>query len=439
MTRTVHLARRAAAGAALALTLLGSASTQAQSQPPGAAPAAAPAPAAVRPVCGLSNGQKATGAPIPIGAVVGRTGPDDFSASAAAAAAWFKCVNENGGIHGRPIDYIVADDQWNPETAVQVAGKLVRDRKVLAMVGNSSFVECGANARLYEQEGVMVIAGVGVPRECFFSKNYAPVNTGPRVSATLVAAHMAQTWKARKMVCIIPNIPSLGNWACEGAKAWGAGRGVTVETLAIDPASADATSVMLQAAAGKPDAIILNLPKGVMVPLLAAAEQQGLHRRIRFASTTPAYDASVPRAIGKAWDKALDLHLEFMPVESGGADNSNWKAVMAAHADRKAPRDSFAQAGYLAARIATEALLKLDPKTLDRPKVTAALRQVKGFRSDILCKPFYVGEGARHNANISGPIARVSDGGFALTAPGCLTADEPELADVRADEKRLGL
>jgi glucose/arabinose dehydrogenase len=87
MTRTVHLARRAAAGAALALTLLGSASTQAQSQPPSAAPTAAPAPAAVRPVCGLSNGQKATGAPIPIGAVVGRTGPDDFSASAAAAAA----------------------------------------------------------------------------------------------------------------------------------------------------------------------------------------------------------------------------------------------------------------------------------------------------------------------------------------------------------------
>ncbi len=112
---------------------------------------------------------------------------------------------------------------------------------------------------------------------------------------------------------------------------------------------------------------------------------------------------------------------------------------MAAYADKAAPRDSFAQSGYLAARIATEALLKLDAKTLDRAKVSAALRAVKGFRSDILCRPFYVGDGARHNANTSGPIAQVSAGGFKQLTQGCMTAEEPELADVRADEKRLGL
>lgn len=397
------------------------------------------AQAAAKPSCGLGNGKKASGDPIAIGAVVGKTGPDDFSASSTAAAAYFKCVNDNGGINGRPVDYIVADDQWNPETATQVAGKLVRDRKVVAMVGNSSFVECGANAKLYAQEDVMVIAGVGVPRECFFAKNYAPVNTGPRVSATLVAAHMAKTYKAKKIVCIIPNIPSLGNWACEGAKGWGATNGVAVETITIDPGSADATSVMLQAASSKPDVILLNVPKGIMVPMLAAAEQQGLNRKIRFASTTPAYNADVPKTIGAAWNNAFDLHLEFMPVESGGPDNANWKAVMAAYADKSAPRDSFAQAGYLAARVATEAMLKLDPKTIDRSKVSAALRQVKGFKSDILCRPFYVGDGARHNANSSGPIAQVSGNGFKLISSGCMTAEEPELADVRADEKRLGL
>ncbi len=392
-----------------------------------------------KPACGLNNGKKASGEPIAIGAVVGKTGPDDFSASSTAAAAYFKCVNDNGGINGRPIDYVVADDQWNPETATQVAGKLVRDRKVLAMVGSSSFVECGANAKLYEQENVMVVAGVGVPRECFFAKNYAPVNTGPRVSATLVATHMARTYQAKKIVCVIPNIPSLGNWACEGAKGWGAGNGVAVETITIDPGSADATSVMLQAASGKPDVILLNVPKGIMVPMLAAAEQQGLNKKIRFASTTPAYNTDVPKTIGKAWDNAFDVHLEFMPTESGGPDNSNWKAVMNAYADKSAPRDSFAQSGYLAARIATDALLKLDPKTLDRAKVSAALRGVKDFRSDILCKPFYVGDGARHNANTSGPIAQVSGGGFKQLSQGCMTADEPELNDVRADEKRLGV
>ena len=104
-----------------------------------------------------------------------------------------------------------------------MAAKLVKDRKVVAMVGSSSFVECGVNAKMYAQEDVMVIAGVGVPRECFFAKNYVPVNTGPRVSATVVAMYAAQTYKAKKMVCVIPNIPSLGNWACDGVEGLGQG------------------------------------------------------------------------------------------------------------------------------------------------------------------------------------------------------------------------
>jgi len=392
-----------------------------------------------KPACGLNNGKPATGEPIALGAVVGKTGPDDFSASALAAQAYFKCVNANGGINGRPIEFTIADDQWSPEVAAQVAAKLVKDRKVVAMVGSSSFVECGVNAKMYAQEDVMVIAGVGVPRECFFAKNYVPVNAGPRVSATVVAMYAAQQYKAKRMVCVIPNIPSLGNWACDGAKDWGKANGVEVDVIAIDPGSPDATSTMLQAAAKKPDVVILNVPKGIMVPMLAAAEQQGLAKKIHFVSSTPAYNFDVPKTIGPAWSGNFDIHLEFMPVESAGKDNVNWKATMEAFGGKNDPRDSFAQAGYLAARIATEALLKLDPKKIDRATTSAALRDVKGFQSDILCRPFYVGAGARHNANSSGPIAQVSGSGFKQVSNGCLTAADPELADLRAQEKQLGL
>lgn len=391
------------------------------------------------PVCGLNNGKAASGEPIALGAVVGKTGPDDFSASALASQAYFKCVNANGGINGRPVELTIVDDQWNPEVAAQAAAKLVKDRKVLAMVGSSSFVECGVNAKLYAQENVMVIAGVGVPRECFFAKNYVPVNAGPRVSATVVAMYAAQQYKARKMVCVIPNIPSLGNWACDGAKDWGKANGVEVDVIAIDPGSPDATSTMLQAAAKKPDAIILNVPKGILVPMLAAAEQQGLAKKMHFVSSTPAYNFDVPKTIGSAWNGNFDIHLEFMPVESAGADNLNWKATMEAYGAKSDPRDSFAQAGYLAARIATEALLKMDPKKIDRASVSTALRNVKGFKSDILCRPFYVGDGARHNANSSGPISQVSGNGFKQVSNGCLTAADPELNDLREQEKKLGL
>ncbi len=79
---------------------------------------------AAEPSCGMNNGKSASGQPIPIGSINGVTGPDDFSSSAKAADAYFKCVNANGGINGRPVRYIMADDQWRPDVASHIDAAL---------------------------------------------------------------------------------------------------------------------------------------------------------------------------------------------------------------------------------------------------------------------------------------------------------------------------
>ncbi len=38
----------------------------------------------------------------------------DFTTIAKIAKAYFDCVNDNGGIHGRPIKYILYNEQLNP-------------------------------------------------------------------------------------------------------------------------------------------------------------------------------------------------------------------------------------------------------------------------------------------------------------------------------------
>ena len=172
------------------------------------------------PACGLANGKPATGAPIEIGAVVGKTGPADFSASARAAKAYFDCVNANGGVNGRKIDYTIADDGWKPEQASQVATQLVKDKKVVALVGNSSFIDCAVNAALYDFENVLAVSGVGVSRECYFSKNIATIGQGPRLSA--LAAPF--TWR-RNMASSTPSAsPAISRASGNGpAAAWRTG------------------------------------------------------------------------------------------------------------------------------------------------------------------------------------------------------------------------
>lgn len=389
--------------------------------------------------CGDGSGKAATGAPIVIGAITGKTGPDDFSNSTKSAKAYFDCLNANGGIKGRPVQYLVEDDQWNPETATQLAAKLVNDRKAVLMVGNSSYVDCGANAAFYQKAGILVVAGVGVPRECFFAESYAPTNAGPRVSMLGAMGYALDELGAKSVVCIGPNIPNVGTWSCDGITQLSREKNFAAKTILMDPGSADATSIILQAAAEKPDVIVLGMSKGVAVPLLTAAEEQGLNETIKFLSAASAYDLSVPATIGPGWDGKFFVNMEFNDLEATTPDNTNWLAVMNEYGQKSDPRDTFAQAGYLAARITEKALLTLDPANITRETASAAVQKVKGFESDIFCAPWYFGEGqARHNANSTTRMA-VSEGGKWKVVSACAASPDPELKDIRSYEKSAGI
>jgi branched-chain amino acid transport system substrate-binding protein len=394
---------------------------------------------AAAPTCGLNNGQKASGEPIMLGGITGRTGPADFSSSAEAAAAYFKCVNDNGGINGRPVDYAIEDDAWKPEQSAQAAAKLVHDKKVVALIGSSSFVDCAANEALYEKENVLVIAGVGIPRDCFFSKNYSSTNAGPRISNLGVVQYMVAKFGIKNIVCVSPNIPGVGEFSCDGVKAWGKDKGIGYNLILIDPAALDVTSVLLQAMTFKPDLLELSLPRDGVVAFLKAAEEQDLGEKVKFSAPTSVYNIQFPDTIGPYWDGRAYAQLELEPFDKPTPDMQNWYAVMDKYAPSDTQRDTFAQAGYLSARAITEVMLKMDPAKIDRASVTDALRNMKeGFKSDIMCGPWYFGPGSRHNPNHAGSVAVTKDGKWQTLQP-CFEVEDPDLSDVHQTEKELGL
>jgi branched-chain amino acid transport system substrate-binding protein len=162
------------------------------------------------PTCGGNSGQAATGAPIKVGGIFGNAAPGDFSSSTTAARAYFDCVNANGGVAGRPIEYLTENDQWNPETAAQSASKLLKDENVVAMVGNGSFVEMAVNAPLYKSENVMTMASACAVSECFESSNIVSTNQGPLPSSVGAAQYMAEEKGAKSLSCVGLAIPDVG-------------------------------------------------------------------------------------------------------------------------------------------------------------------------------------------------------------------------------------
>ena len=59
----------------------------------------------------------------------------DFTDISDLAAAYFDCVNANGGIYGRPVELIVENDELDPQKASAAAAKLIESDGVVAMVG----------------------------------------------------------------------------------------------------------------------------------------------------------------------------------------------------------------------------------------------------------------------------------------------------------------
>ena len=140
-------------------------------------------------------------------------------------------------------------------------------------------------------------------------------------------------------------------------------------------------STTLQIAAAKSDGVVLGMPRGMMLPILTAAEQQDLGKTMKLGLPTSAYHVDMPKAVGKYWAGKTVVHMELQPMDSTGPDNTNWKAVMDKYGNKSDPRDTFSQAGYLSAKAATEALLNIKGP-IDRKTAYDAFKGVKNWRSD---------------------------------------------------------
>ncbi|MGH6980322.1 MAG: ABC transporter substrate-binding protein [Stellaceae bacterium] len=400
--------------------------------------AAAPAFAA-KPDCGMNTGKAAAGEPIPIGAVTSMSGIGSFKEADEAAKAFFDCVNANGGIHGRPIAYHDEDDQSKMDVAAQAAKKLVGDSGKYLLIGSTSFIECIPNAQYYVQQNILEI-GLGIPPQCYQSKNIAEVNAGPRQSGIGGIDYARRKLGIKTAVCSIPKFPG-SDYSCGGLEEWGKKYGVKVTSIYSDPVSPDYNSLVLQILATGADGVMIYGTDDIGSQIFGAVQGQDGAAKMKWTVPTSFYTVRFPGSIDtKYWNDRVWVNAELAPLDSKGKDNQNWLAVMEAYGP-KVLKDSFSQAGYIAARVAVRAMLTIkDPKKINRATVTAAVQNMKPYPTDILCQPWYWGgPGAtEHNPNHVTRTVTIHDGKW-KNVEGCYADADPGLASIEATEKKLGV
>jgi branched-chain amino acid transport system substrate-binding protein len=382
--------------------------------------------------CGPTPGERASGEPIKLGALATKQPGTDFSEIPRMAEAYFKCVNDNGGINGRPIEYVIETEQTDPGQAASQARKLIETEKVLGIVGNTSIIECDVNHEYYEQQGYYVI-GSGIAPTCYSTPNFAAVNMGPRYSSDGATQALIRQ-EVDKIVLVQSNVPGT-DYIEEGPRLIAEDAGLEFEGLKENVPIQDANSAALKAVqtAGDNGGVVLNFTPPEALKILQAAQQQGLQDRVKWGCSTPCNTDFLADALGDAWDGKLFVNAELNLITADAPDSNLYREVQKEYAP-DIPLGSFSQMGFIEARIATEALLEAKGE-YTKESVNDAFMNVKNFETDILCEPWYYGDAPLHIPNNVDRTV-TPEGGVMVEAEDCFPISDvdPAIAQVREIE-----
>lgn len=304
------------------------------------------------------GGTPATGEPILLGAVASYSGVDIFPESPEAAKAVFERVNKTGGINGRPIEYLVEDDKDTPEGATSAAKRLVEEKKVLAMVGGGSIVDCTTNAKYYKEKGILALGGVSACGPD--AGNFASANTGPFLGILMTFEYMINDMGKQNICYSALNVGLTPILKDVFLPVWEKTTGHKLKALILSEPNEDLTAAVTKAKSEGCDGVLLGYTEPNYIAYAQIAQQQGLlDGKIQYAMLTSGYSDNVLKKLGKGGEGWI-TNSEFEPYTDDKSTSEQLKDFKALMKETKQTETSFAQGGYISATAMVEVLKSID-------------------------------------------------------------------------------
>lgn len=451
MNKSVHWRRRAAGAAVAALSLgvlaaCSSSSGSSSSAAGGTGSSASSAPSASSgsggagtvstSSCGPKPGVKATGTPINLGSINTKQPGTDFSDIQNMTAAYFACVNDNGGINGHPIKYFPLTEQTNPGQIASLAKQLITSDHIVGIVGSSSIIECTVDAAYWKSVGIQAL-GAGIAPECWSTPNTASVNMGPRYSSDGAVSYVISQG-AKKIAFDQSNVPGTA-YIAAGPTAIAKGAGAELQTFTDNVPITNAASVAqkLVAAAGPNGAVVLNFTPPEALKILQAAQKANLENRVKYwACSTPCNTDFLAKSLGSKWDNKLFVNSELLPLDNNNSQTAQlFKAILQKYGKNVTGGvGSFSEMGFVNGEIAQHALetVKGDYTIAS---VSAAFKAVKDYNTGMLCQAFTYGDYPMHIPNNMDYTVTPNNGQMVIAPKGggctLISADDPQIKAYR--------
>ena len=255
----------------------------------------------------------------------------DFTWITGMTKAYFDCVNDNGGINGRPIQYIAETEQVDPQQIAALATKLVEQDKVLGLVGNTSIIDCSVNKDYYAQAGLLPDHRRRRPG-LLQSPNFSAVNMGPYYSSLGGAQAAVRAGAKGKLVIVVAQPARLRpdqqrRRRLRQAARHGGHQRILEDVPITDPAG---LAQQLVQEAGDGGGVVLDFtgPDRRAAP---AGHRAAGPRSTRWCGPAPRRRTTRrwPRRSSAAWNGKFLINAEFNVLDSGKPDQNHMNEIRA--------------------------------------------------------------------------------------------------------------
>lgn len=330
-------------------------------------------------VCRAENG--VTGSQIRLGQSAAFSGPAaqlgiDLHAG---ASLYFASVNQQGGIHGRKIEIVTADDKYEPELTAENTRRLIQTDQVFALFGYVGTPTSNAAVPIFTAAKVPFFApftGARSLREPF-NRQIFHIRAGYIEETEHLVDQLARVG-VRNIAAFYQN-DAYGQAGLEGVQRALAKRGMTM----VDSAPVERNTVNVAPAAQKllakrPDAIIqvsTYAASAALVKQMRAAGYTGQFHNVSFVGSQPLARAlgadgqgvGVSQVVPFPWKPSNPVVAEYTrELKKAGKLEPNFSSLE----------------GYIAAKVFAEGLRRAGPD-LTREKFIAALETINLKNYDI--------------------------------------------------------
>jgi ABC-type branched-subunit amino acid transport system substrate-binding protein len=214
---------------------------------------------------------------VTIGGFTPITGPVPFYAILTHAAdAYFKSVNEKGGIKGWKINYVTLDDGYDPARSVAAVRRMVEENHIFALVAAVGTATNVAVIPYAKENGLAMIGPIGGASSFFAEPNIFPLLPDYGWSAASNAEFAINHLKLKKIALLWEN-DELGRSAKRGFDLFMEANKITpAESVPFEVKTTDFTPHIRRVANSQAEAAILFGSNANLAAALKAADRQGV-------------------------------------------------------------------------------------------------------------------------------------------------------------------